>query len=113
MLGYLEIFQRRFYMVLGSFSQKITFFQNVQELQISLLKLYKTVHVRNNSFTGLTDSITDSRDRILPKYEHGRGRFGIFSPNFKIEYALQIVVVSCFLTISSEFSCKGLSAYSI
>ena len=53
-LGYLEIFQRRFYMVLGSFSPKITFWQNVQELQISLLKLCKTVHVRNNSFTGLS-----------------------------------------------------------
>ena len=48
----------------------------------------KTVHVRNNSFTGLsTESFWyqnessksfGSQDRILPKYGHGRGRFGIF-----------------------------------
>ena len=51
----------------------------------------KTVHIKKNSFTGLSsDSLANiwyqnellksfgSRDRILPIYGHGRGRFGIF-----------------------------------
>ena len=33
-LGYFKIFQRWFYMVLGSLSPKITFIQNIQKRQI-------------------------------------------------------------------------------
>ena len=38
-LGYLKIFQRLFYIVLGLFSPKITFRQKIQKCQIPILKL--------------------------------------------------------------------------
>ena len=74
-----------------------------QGCQLSLLRTFWYQNELPKSF--------GSQDRILPKYGHGRGRFGIFRKFLK--FSNMPSKQFCLLTIPSEFSCKGLSAYSI
>ena len=73
------------------FSKKSHFAEIFKNARYVCSNCVKTVHVRNNSFRGLSnESIANilvnnelfksfcSRDRILPKYGHGRGHFRIF-----------------------------------
>ena len=105
MLGYLKNIPKK--IIHGPrviFSRRSHFGEMFKNSRYIFLNCVKTVHVRNNSFTGLsTKSIATilvpyyiklpkffgSRDRI------SRGGFGFwdFSPIFEIEYALQIVLV--------------------
>ena len=111
------------------FSKKSHFAKMLKNYRHIFLNCVRAVQVRNNSFTMSCCKLSllqtfwyqielpksfGSRDRILPKYGHGRGRFGGFFANFLnlVRPPNSFGMMSSNQT-PSEFSCKGLSANSI